>query len=101
LSFQALPGSLLDQHVDECQSLFLVDRFGKQLPITVVVKAHLLLMHLTPPRATPRGKVFRNSQSGAIGSRELYTGEMSGCGGPRSRRSAYFDCSVFGCSVLD
>ena len=96
MRFQALPGSLLDQHVDECQPLFLVDRFGKQLPITVVVKAHLLLMHLTPPRATPRGKVFRNLQSRAIGSDELCTGEVPGRWRPRSNTSGYFDGSVFG-----
>ena len=50
MRFQALPGSLLDKHIDQCQPLILVNRFGKQLPIAVIIEAYILLTHLTPPR---------------------------------------------------
>src|SRR5665647_139402 len=56
LGLQPFLGAFLDQYVDECEPLFLVDRFGKQLPIAVIVESRILLTHLTPPRATPQPK---------------------------------------------
>jgi hypothetical protein len=50
LSFQSFLGSLLDQNIDQRQSLCLVVGFRQQLLIAIEIKFRVLPTHLTPPR---------------------------------------------------
>jgi len=56
LSFQSFLGSLLDQNIDQRQSLCLVVGFRQQLLIAIEIKFRVLPTHLTPPRTRSSSK---------------------------------------------
>src|SRR5215813_8604520 len=68
LGGEPIPGSLLDQDIDQRHPLVVVGRIGQQLSVPMIVERNILLTHATPPRPyVTILKLFRNSREAARG----------------------------------
>jgi hypothetical protein len=62
VDFQPVLGALFDQQLDQRLPAGLVDCFGQQGPIAVVVKTFVLLTHTTPPRNFSGPSVYQAAE---------------------------------------